>query len=147
MNFSKLINSILGSLLVAFGLYMIVGLAMNQPSGVLFLIGWVLFGYWFYKQETIKHIWRKSFIFFAIESFLMPIAGFFFSVLFIANETEGIAEGIGGAIGGGLVTAFLGFIGFFLGIVFLLIGLLVFKVPKEVKVVNEKPIKVKTSDK
>jgi len=147
MRIKKLMNSILGSLLVAFGIYMIVGLAMNKPSVLLFFLGWIIFGYWFYKQKTVKHIWRKSFIFFAIESFLMPIAAFIFSVIFVTKETSGVAEGVGGAIGGILVTGVLGFIGFFLGVVFLLIGLLVFKVPKEVEVVNQKPITVEVDKK
>ena len=46
-----------------------------------------------------------------------------------------------------MVTAVLGFLGLFLGIIFLLIGLLVFKIPKEVEVVNKEPIKVEVSKK
>lgn len=133
-----LIHSILGSLLVAFGLYMLEATATHSPSGWLFLIVWIAVGYWFYKKPTVTHIWRKSFILFAIESFLLPIATFIFSVVFVANQTEGAAEAIGGVLGGTFLIVALGFLGFFLGIVFLLIGLFVFKVPTEVHIVKSK---------
>ena len=35
------------------------------------------------------------------------------------------AQAAGAAIGGGLISGFMGFVGFFLGVVFLIIGLLV----------------------
>ena len=143
MDIKKLVNSVLGSFLISSGIYLLTGLALPEPSGILFILSWICFGYWFYRQNSIKQIWHKSFIFLAIESFLMPIAGFIYSILFITNETKGTAEAIGGTIGGILVTGSLALLGFSLGLVFLLIGLFVFKIPKEVEVINKKPIKVK----
>ena len=127
MEAKKLINSILAALLVAFGVYMIVGLSLNKPSGFLFLLAWGLFSWYFSKQDTIRGIWRKSFIYFAIESFLMPVAMFLFTIVFISNNSANGAEALGGAIGGGIMMLLTGFLGVFLGTVFLLIGLLVLK--------------------
>jgi hypothetical protein len=61
----------------------------------------------------------------SVASFLMPISGLIYTGSFMANRTQSGAEAAGAAIGGGLVSGALGFVGFFLGIVFLIVGLLV----------------------
>ncbi|WP_444922661.1 hypothetical protein ACJJH9_00120 (plasmid) [Microbulbifer sp. DLAB2-AF] len=71
----------------------------------------------------------------AVLCFLLPVAGLVFTGNAVADTTSG-AEAAGAAIGGGLVSGFMGFVGFFLGIVFLIIGLLTGR-DKQVIVVRE----------
>ena len=54
-----------------------------------------------------------------------------------ASEYAG-AQAAGAAIGGGLISGFMGFVGFFLGVVFLIIGLLVGR-DKQVVYVERQP--------
>jgi len=69
--------------------------------------------------------WRRLLLTTSVLSFLLPIAGLIYTGSYMANNTKGGAEAAGAAIGGGLVSGVLGFVGFFLGVVFLIIGLLV----------------------
>lgn len=48
-----------------------------------------------------------------------------FTGSYVASQTHSGAAAAGAAIGGGLVSGALGFVGFLLGVVFLIIGLLV----------------------
>ena len=48
-----------------------------------------------------------------------------FTGVFIAEETSGTAEAAGGLIAGTFITGVAGFFGFFLGIVFLVVGVLI----------------------
>jgi len=132
----KIVNSVFAAFFVALGIYMVFSMGAREPYVSIFLLAWIGCSYWFYKQETIKHIWKKSFILFAVESFLMPLAVFIFSVGTVVTETNGAAEEIGASIGGGIATGIAGFMGFFMGVVFLLIGLLAIKIPHDVRVVK-----------
>lgn len=69
--------------------------------------------------------WRRILLSAAVLSFLMPLGGLFFTGSYVANNTASTAEAAGATIGGGLVSGVLGFAGFFAGIIFLVIGLLV----------------------
>ena len=57
-------------------------------------------------------------------------------VSLVATETESTAAAAGAALGGGMITAITGFLGFLLGIIFLVIGLLVGR-DKEVVIIRE----------
>lgn len=69
--------------------------------------------------------WRRLLITAGIMSFLLPLAGILYTGSYVATKTSGNAEAAGALIGGGLVSGALGFVGLFLGVVFLVIGLLV----------------------
>lgn len=69
--------------------------------------------------------WRRLLLTASVFSFLMPLSGLVYTGSFMATHAKGGAEAAGAAIGGGLLSGALGFVGFFLGIVFLIIGLLV----------------------
>ncbi|MFH0860928.1 MAG: hypothetical protein V1921_06980 [Candidatus Altiarchaeota archaeon] len=64
----------------------------------------------------------KGLIVLAIESFSLPIVMLIFTVIFVSTKTEGAAEGLGAAIGGSIVTLFAVVVGFFLGVIFLIVG-------------------------
>ena len=74
--------------------------------------------------------WRRLFLSSAVVSFLLPLAGLVYTGTYMASNTSGGAEAAGAAIGGGLISGALGFIGFFLGVVFLILGLVVGRDPQ-----------------
>ena len=69
--------------------------------------------------------WRRLLLTCSVFAFLLPLSGIIYTGFFMANNTQGGAEAVGAALGGGAVTGVLAFIGFFLGVVFLIVGLLV----------------------
>lgn len=74
--------------------------------------------------------WRKLLLSSSLLSFMLPLSGLIYTGSFMATQLDPDAEyagaqAAGAAIGGGLISGFMGFVGFFLGIVFLIIGLLV----------------------
>lgn len=74
--------------------------------------------------------WRRLLLTSAVLSFLLPLSGVVYTGSFMAthvnpSDAYSGAAAAGAAIGGGLVSGFLGFVGFFLGLIFLVIGLLV----------------------
>ena len=125
--FGKALNGFICALLLSIGLAILLGYSFTKLAGWGFLIGLIGFTYWFYKADSIKRIWGKSFIGMAIESFALPLVMFIFSVAFVATQTEGVAEGVGGAIGGVLAVGVSAVLGFFLGIIFLVAGIFTLK--------------------
>jgi hypothetical protein len=70
--------------------------------------------------------WRRLLLTSAVLSFLLPISGLLFTGNFMAKMGSGehaAASATGAAIGGSLISGFLGFVGFFLGVAFLIVGL------------------------
>jgi hypothetical protein len=79
------------------------------------------------KAPNAGKAWRRTLLICAVLCFTLPLAGIAFTGQ-IANQmgasaSAGTAAGV--AIGGAMVSGFLGFVGFFLGLIFLVIGLLV----------------------
>lgn len=91
----------------------------------------LIVSYLVYLQKSVKLIWRRSLILLSIESFLMPVAGVIGTLTSSAVKSGKFEFVFGGLIAGSLVTVILAIVGFSLGIIFLLIGLLVFRVPKK----------------
>ena len=100
--------------------------------------GSAFFLFWFtgmiiaLMAQTAAKAWRRLLLSSAVLSFLAPISAIIYTGSFMAtrvntgSEYAG-AQAAGAAIGGGLLSGFMGFVGFFLGVVFLIIGLLVGK--------------------
>ena len=126
MEMKKLISAIFSSLLLVLGLNILSKIAFDRSIGFFFLLFFPLI-YLFYKQKSTRHIWRRTFIILSIESFLMPFAGIVSILLSSAmngNEMTRFAVGFFG----GIMVLILAFIGFSLGLVFLLIGRSKFKI-------------------
>jgi len=118
-----LILAILGSLLVT------VTFAAGSDGaakgvGAFFII-WIVGIAVAVMAPSASKAWRRLLLTSSVFSFLMPLSGLIFTGAYMANNTKGGAEAAGAAIGGGLVSGALGFIGFFLGVIFLIVGLLV----------------------
>ena len=76
------------------------------------------------KSRSAGKAWRTIFFLSSAFSFALPLSTIIFSGR-IMSETESGAEAVGAAIGGGLIALFAGFVGFFLGVVFLILGFVV----------------------
>lgn len=80
--------------------------------------------------KSAAKAWRRLLLSSAVLSFLAPISAIIYTGSFMATQVDATSEyagaqAAGAAIGGGLISGFMGFVGFFLGVVFLIIGLLV----------------------
>ena len=92
--------------------------------------------------KTAAKAWRRLLVSSAVLSFLAPISAIIYTGSFMATQVDTASEyagaqAAGAAIGGGLLSGFMGFVGFFLGVVFLIIGLLIGK-DKQVVYVEKK---------
>jgi len=124
-----LILAIIGAILVT------VTFAASPEQGgswgaISFLVFWVLGIVIAVRSTTAPKAWRKLLLSSAVLSFLLPLSGLIYTGSFMAKHVDpnaeyAAAQAAGAAIGGGLVSGFMGFVGFFLGAVFLVIGLLV----------------------
>jgi hypothetical protein len=124
----KVFNAFICALLLSIGLSILLVYSFTKMAGWGFLIGLIGFTYWFYtKTDSKKRAWGRTFIGLAIESFLLPIVMFIFTVAFVATQTSGVAEAVGGAIGGGIAIFLSAILGGFLGIVFLIAGIFTLK--------------------
>lgn len=142
----KIIAGVIGGLIIAILGMMLVGIgaaATKDPSyGVTtFFICWIgglILGL---TSPSVGKAWRRLLLVASVFSFLLPLSGLLYTGAFMATQTKGGYEAAGAAIGGGLISGFLGFVGFFLGVVFLIIGLLVGRSPQivymEKKVLTE----------
>jgi hypothetical protein len=80
--------------------------------------------------KTAAKAWRRLLLSSAVLSFLLPISAIVYTGSFMAKYIDSSSEhagaqAAGAVIGGGLISGIMGFVGFFLGIIFLIIGLLV----------------------
>ena len=124
-----LILAVIGAILVSvtFG-------ASPEKGGswgaISFLAFWVVGIVVAIRSASASKAWRKLLISSAVFSFLLPLSGLIYTGSFMAKHVDtkaqyAGAQAAGAAIGGGLISGFMGFVGFFLGVVFLVIGLLV----------------------
>ena len=130
-NFGKAANAFFAALLLSIGLSILLVYSFTKLAGWGFLIGLIGFTYWFYKADSKRRAWGRTFIGLAIESFALPVVMFIFSVAFVATQTTGVAEGVGGAIGGMLAVGISAILGLFLGIIFLIAGIFTLKSAKK----------------
>lgn len=129
--FLKILAAILGGLIISMIGSVIVGLSAgggvdggDAGSSSFFIFYLISFAIAFMSQ-TAKQAWKRLLITSAILCFMLPISSMLFTGIFVAEETSGAAEAAGGLIGGALVTGVTGFFGFFMGVIFLVIGLLI----------------------
>jgi hypothetical protein len=133
----KVLAGIIGGLILAIigAVLVTVTLAVSPEKsaswgGISFLAFWVAGIVVAIRSASAANAWRKLFISSAVLSFLLPLSGLIFTGSFMTKHVDADAQyagaqAAGAAIGGGLLSGFMGFVGFFLGAVFLVIGLLV----------------------
>ena len=133
----KLLAGLIGGLILAILGAMLVTItfaASPEKSGVWgamgFFVFWILGFVIALMAKSAPKAWRRLLLTSAVLSFLLPLSGIIYTGSFMATVVDpgakyAGAQATGAAIGGGLVSGILGFIGFFVGVVFLIIGLLV----------------------
>ncbi len=128
--FSKVIAALFGGLIISTIGSMLVGFSVGggaeggEIGASAFFVFYVISFIISIRSNSSKQAWKRLLISASILCFLLPISSMLFTGMFIAEETSGTAEAAGGLIGGALFTGFTGFVGFFLGVVFLIIGML-----------------------
>ena len=156
---AKIISGILGGFIVAvLGLSVVtIALATDTEYGartavITFFIFWIAAIIFAIISPGAIKVWRRLLIASAILSFTLPLASFIFTgtavteQIFKGGQYAG-ASATGAAIGGGLVTVISGFFGFFLGGIFLIIGLLVGREKQVIIVQQPQPDKTKDETK
>lgn len=88
------------ALIPAFGAYMAVSIAANNPTGIVFLIALPVFGYLLYQRPTKKAMAGGMSFWLAIEVFLAPFVFLIYTFVFASQETSTTAGQAGAAIGG-----------------------------------------------
>lgn len=144
----KIVAAALGGLLVAGLASLVVAVMLSsnprdggQAVGIVFLLAWAASALVALLAPRAAKAWRRLLIASGILSFSLPLAAFIFTGLVVNQEMArggeyAEAAAAGAALGGGMVVALTGLLGFFLGLIFLVIGLLVGR-DKQVVVVRE----------
>ena len=128
---SKIFAAIVGGFIISMVGSMLVGLSVGAGSeggeiaSIAFFVFYIVSFVVSLRSKSSKQAWKRLLITASILSFLLPISSMLFTGMFIAEETSGAAEAAGGLIGGALVTGITGIFGFFMGGIFLIIGLLI----------------------
>jgi hypothetical protein len=133
----KILAGIVGGFVIAVLGAVVVALAGPASSSgglsygtIAFFALWIVGVVVAVMSPSASKAWRRLLIVSAILSFLLPLSAILFTGSHVAGTLEKGGEhagaaAAGAAIGGGLVSGFMGIVGFFLGAVFLVIGLLV----------------------
>lgn len=133
----KIIAGLLGGLILAVlgAILVTITFAASPEKGgswgaIAFIIFWVIGIAIALGAKCAAKAWRRLLLTSAVLSFLAPISAIIYTGSFMATHVDTTSEyagaqAAGAAIGGGLISGFMGFVGFFLGVVFLIIGLLV----------------------
>ncbi|PVZ52209.1 hypothetical protein C9422_31555 [Pseudomonas sp. B1(2018)] len=133
----KVLAGIVGGLVLALLVMTVFGIsnaASPESAGgggaIAFFIAWIIGLVVAITAPRAGKAWRRLLITSGVVSFMLPLAGIVFTGSHIVknvNPSTGHsgAEAAGALIGGTLVSGFLGFVGFFLGVIFCIVGLLV----------------------
>lgn len=147
--FNKILAAFLGGIIPAVLGSMVISLpfANNPETGGsigagAFFVMWLFAIILAFLAKTGGKAWRRILLLSAVLAFALPLASFLFTGAGVGEAVEQAGDEYAGAaaagavIGGGLVTAVSGFIGFFLGVIFLIIGLLIGR-DKQVVIIKE----------
>jgi len=130
----KLLAGFIGGLIVAIlaSVVFVVGSASGASSVgkspvIIFYTAWGAFAVMSLLMSKAGKAWRLTMVTSAILCFMLPLASLIFTgstMSDVVNNGGSGAELTGSAMGGGLITILSGFLGFFLGIIFLVVGML-----------------------
>lgn len=147
----KLIAGIIGGIiLAALGAMLIAVAGASNPGkggvtgAIAFFVLWIVGLFVAMMAPSVGKAWRRLLISSGVLSFMLPLSAIIFTGSQVASQLDKGGEyagaaATGAAIGGTLVSGFMGFVGFFLGVVFLVIGLLVGR-DKQVVYVQAPPL-------
>lgn len=131
----KFVAGLIGGLILTILATTVVGLAGAASGGgvgaaATFIGVWIIGFVIALTAPRAGKSWRRLMLTSGLMSFMLPLSGIVFTGSYIATKVDhttahAAAETAGATIGGALVSGALGFIGFFLGVIFIIIGLLV----------------------
>lgn len=124
-----LIMASIGTLVIAISGAFRLGTGSNYGA-LAFIVFWIVGIFVAIKAPSASKAWSRLLISSGLLSFLLPLAALVFTGSHVAKTIEKGGQHVdaaaaGAAIGGGLVSGFMGILGFFLGAVFLVIGFIV----------------------
>lgn len=129
----KFVAGLIGGLILAVLAATVVGLAgaasgSGAGAGV-FFGAWVIALVIALTAPRAGKAWRRLLIISGLMAFMLPLSGIIFTGSYVATKVDhtsahAAAEAAGATIGGALVSGALGFIGFFLGVILIIVGLL-----------------------
>jgi hypothetical protein len=130
----KFVAGLIGGLILAVLATTVVGLAGaasggGAGSGGVFLGAWAIALVIALTAPRVGKAWRRLLIISGLMAFMLPLSGIIFTGSYVATKVDhtsahAAAEAAGATIGGALVSGALGFIGFFLGVILIIVGLL-----------------------
>ncbi len=142
----KIISGLFGGLIVAtLGTILVTLVFASNPESwgqidaIAFFIFWVIALIIALTAPRTSKAWRRLLITSGLLAFAMPISSLIFSSIQIADATNQSVEYTGvisTMLVGSVVTIITGFVGFFLGVIFLVIGLLVGR-DKQIVIIKE----------
>lgn len=144
----KILCGLTGGLIVAILGMLLVGVAFasdpesgGQIGAMAFFVFWIIAFILALTAQRAGKAWARLLIISGLLAFAMPISTTIFTGAHVTDvATKGGkyagAEAAGAVLGGGLITLVTGFLGFFLGVIFLVIGFLIGR-DKQVIVVKE----------
>jgi hypothetical protein len=124
-----LIMAIIGAMVIAISGVSRLGSGANYGAFA-FIVFWIVGMFVATKAPSASKAWSRLLISSGLLSFLLPLSAMVFTGTQVAKTIEKGGQYVdaataGAVIGGGLVSGFMGILGFFLGAVFLLIGFMV----------------------
>jgi len=129
----RIVSGLIGGVVLAFLGAMLIGLTSGggesggSAGAVAFLVFFIIGMAIAITAPRPGKSWRRIMITAGIMAFMLPLASMIFAgaaVNEISEQTGNAAAVTGAAIGGSFVTVASGIVGFFLGLIFLVIGLL-----------------------
>ena len=123
------IMAIIGAMVIAISGASRIGTGINIGA-LAFFVFWIVGIFVAVKAPSASKAWSRLLISSGLLSFLLPLSAMVFTGSQVLKTIEKGGQYVeaataGAAIGGGLVSGFMGILGFFLGAVFLLIGFMV----------------------
>ncbi len=126
----KIFNAVAAGLLTGLLLYFLASLAAAQAAFYVFVIGTLLFAYFFYRNSrSIGAIWTKACLAGAVECLVIPVASrllrLFYgqqAVMAAEQSARAAGESFGATMGGGLIGLLTGYTGVLIGILLLAIA-------------------------
>jgi len=107
------------------------GESSGELAGIMFFVFYAIAFVIAMTAKNAGKAWRRLLICTGLLFFLAPIMGLFFTGHTMADADpaleshEAAGQFLGQLLGGGIITGALGIVGFFMGVIFLVIGLLV----------------------
>lgn len=123
----RMFSAILAGLVTGLLIYFLAVLASVKAAFFVFLFGWVVFAYVFYRgAESAGRVWSRACLVAGVECVAIPLASWLLPLFRGAKAVQAAKQGayaagqsFGSTLGGGMINALAGYIGFLIGFILL----------------------------